>query len=67
MAKTVCKAVKQRIVDRMGRPSIEWHKDGVPQYYCYGYADPMTEIGRLITVMQVEKKKDITTVILAFM
>lgn len=43
MAKTVCKAVKQRIVDRRGRPSIEWHKDGVPQYYCYGYADPMTD------------------------
>ena len=43
MAKTVCKAVKQNIVHRRGKPSIEWHKDGVPQYYCYGYVDMMTD------------------------
>lgn len=43
MAKTVCEAVKQRIVPSRGKSSIEWHKDGVPQYYCYGYVDMMTD------------------------
>ncbi len=43
MAKTVCKAVKRGIVPKRGRPSIEWYKDGVPQYYCYGYYDKMTD------------------------
>lgn len=43
MAKTVCKAAKQGIVKQRGKPSIEWHKDGIPQYYCYGYIDMMTD------------------------
>lgn len=43
MAKTICEAKKMGIVPRRGHPSIEWHKDGVPQYYCYGYIDKMTD------------------------
>ena len=43
MAKTVCKAKKQGIVSSRGNPSIEWYKDGVPQNYCYGYVDKMTD------------------------
>ncbi len=43
MAKTVCQAAKQGIVKQRGRPSIEFHKDGKPQYYCYGYIDAMTD------------------------
>ena len=39
MAKTICQAVKNGEVKRRGKPSIEWHKDGKPQYYCYGYID----------------------------
>lgn len=43
MAKTVCKAKKQGVVPRRGNPSIEFRKDGVPQYYCCGYIDMMTD------------------------
>lgn len=43
MAKTVCKAKKQGIVSSRGEPSIEWDKDGIPQYYCYGYIDKTTD------------------------
>ncbi len=43
MAKTVCQAAKQGIVKRRERPSIEFCKDGKPQYYCYGYIDAMTD------------------------
>ncbi len=43
MGKTVCKAKKSGMVPSRGRPSIEWHKDGVPPYYCYGYIDRMTD------------------------
>lgn len=39
MAKTVCQAAKKGLVSHRGRPSIEWHKDGISQYYCYGYLD----------------------------
>lgn len=39
MAKVICQAVKNKKVDRKGKSSIEWHKDGVPQKYCYGYLD----------------------------
>ena len=43
MAKTVCEAKKRGIVKRRGRPTVEWHKDGVPQRYCYGCIDMMTD------------------------
>lgn len=43
MAKTICKAVKKRIVPRRGKASLEFYKDGKPQYYCYGYKDEMTD------------------------
>ncbi len=26
-------------VKERGKPSIEFYKDGKPQYYCYGYID----------------------------
>lgn len=39
MAKVICQAVKNKSVDRKGKSSIEWYKDGVPQKYCYGYVD----------------------------
>ena len=43
MAKTVCKAKKTGQVKERGKASIEWHDDGVPQYYCMGYLDASTE------------------------
>lgn len=43
MGKTVCKAKKSGMVPARGRPSIEGYKDGVPQYYCYGYIDRMAD------------------------
>ena len=43
MAKTVCNAVKNREVPRRGKPSVEWHKDGKPQYYCYGWKNSRTD------------------------
>ena len=38
-----CKAKEINNVSRSGLPSIEWYKDGKPQYYCYGYIDKMTD------------------------
>ena len=38
-----CKAKESGKVSSRGEPSIEWHKDGKPQYYCYGYIDKMTD------------------------
>ena len=38
-----CKAKESGKVSRRGEPSIEWNKDGKPQYYCYGYIDKMTD------------------------
>ena len=38
-----CKAKERGKVSRRGEPSIEWYKDGKPQYYCYGYIDKMTD------------------------
>lgn len=43
MGRVVCKAVKNHEVPQRGKPSVEFHKDGVPQYYCYGWADGMTD------------------------
>ena len=39
MSRVICQAVKNKRVDRKGKNSIEWNKDGVPQKYCYGYVD----------------------------
>ena len=30
-------------VKERGKASIEFYKDGKPQYYCYGYIDPRTD------------------------
>lgn len=38
-----CKAVINREVKIKGKPSIEFYKDGVPQYYCYGHIDMRTD------------------------
>ena len=38
-----CKANERGKVSRRGEPSIEWYKDGKPQYYCFGYIDKMTD------------------------
>lgn len=43
MARTVCKAKKTGQVKERGKASVEFHKDGKPQYYCYGYCDAMTD------------------------
>ena len=37
-----CKAKERGKVSRRSA-SIEWYKDGKPQYYCYGYIDKMTD------------------------
>lgn len=33
-----------------GKPSIEWYKNGKPQYYCYGFGHK--ETGKLLEVCQ---------------
>lgn len=38
-----CRAKESGKVIRRGKPSIEWHKDGKPQYYCCGYVNTMTD------------------------
>ena len=38
-----CEAKERGKVSRRGGPSIEWYKDGKPQYYCCGYIDKMTD------------------------
>ncbi|RKI94312.1 hypothetical protein D7V94_01855 [Parablautia intestinalis] len=43
MAKTACRAKKEGKVPTRGKTTIEWYKKGVPQYYCYGYIDKMTD------------------------
>ncbi len=43
MATVICQAKKKGIVKRRGKPTIEFHKDGKPQYYCYGYVDYSTD------------------------
>ena len=46
-----CQAVKNGIVKVKGKPSIEFYKDGKPQYFCMGYIDAMTD-----EVLEVCKK-----------
>ena len=43
MGRVICQAKKTGQVKYRGKPTIEWYKDGKPQYYCYGYRDAMTE------------------------
>ena len=43
LGKVVCQAKKTGIVTRRGKPTIEFYKDGKPQYYCYGYKDMRTD------------------------
>ena len=43
MSRVICKAKKEGQVKRRGNPTIEFYKNGKPQYYCYGYRDAMTE------------------------
>ena len=43
MATVRCEAKKKGVVKRRGKPTIEFHKDGKPQYYCYGYIDYSTD------------------------
>ena len=38
-----CKAKENGKASKRGEPSIEWYKDGKPQYYCYGYVDKMSD------------------------
>ena len=42
MSKVRCILAKSK-VKRRGQATVEWYKDGVPQYYCYGYIDKMTD------------------------
>ena len=30
-------------IKEKGKATIEWYKDGKPQYYCYGYIDRRTD------------------------
>lgn len=40
-----CELVAKGIANKKGKPSIEFYKNGKPQYYCYGYMDKRTEEG----------------------
>lgn len=31
------------VIGHRGKASVEWYKNGVPQYYCYGYIDSATD------------------------
>lgn len=44
MGRTICKAKKLKLVSRRENPSIEWYKDGKPQYYCTGMIDARTDM-----------------------
>lgn len=39
----MCKAKINGKVKTKGKSSIEFYKDGKPQYYCYGYNDNNTD------------------------
>lgn len=49
-----CQAVKNGEVKTKGKSSIEYYKDGKPQYYCYGWNDLST--GTLIETCSKCKK-----------
>lgn len=34
-----CALVRKGIVKRKGKPTLEFYRNGKPQYYCYGYLD----------------------------
>ena len=38
-----CLAKKRPDIKDKGKSSIEFYKDGKPQYYCYGYIDQRTD------------------------
>ena len=38
-----CMLVTKGIVRQKGKPSIEFYKNGKPQYYCMGYMDLRTD------------------------
>ena len=38
-----CMLITNGIVSQKGNPSIEFYKDGKPQYYCMGYENMMTD------------------------
>lgn len=41
--KCLAKTTPRNGVKDVGRSSIEWYKNGKPQYYCYGYIDQRTD------------------------
>ena len=43
MGKIICQAKKTGQAKYRGKPTIEFHIDGKPQYYCYGYKDMRTD------------------------
>jgi len=43
MATVNCKAKQNKEVKMRGKPTLEWHKNDTPMYYCYGYKDSSTE------------------------
>lgn len=38
-----CALASKGIVRQKGKPSIEFYKNGKPQYYCMGYENRMTD------------------------
>lgn len=38
-----CMIVTNGIANKKGKPSIEFYKNGKPQYYCCGYENKMTD------------------------
>lgn len=44
MGRVICKAKELGPVSRCGFLSIEWYKDGEPQYYCGGMLDVRTDM-----------------------
>lgn len=38
-----CKAKLRKDIKERGKPSIEFHFEGKPRYFCYGYIDQRTD------------------------